>query len=72
VQLAPWKERLENTLIVLKERERQKRLRNLKRSLEETDQHADPDAYNAIRLEYLRELLQRDPGQKGRPTRIVP
>ena len=72
VQLAPWKERLENTLIVLKERERQKRLRNLKRSLEETDQHAAPDAYNAIRLEYLRELLQRDPGQKGRPTRIVP
>ena len=53
---APWQERLENMLIVLDERERQARLRDLKRSLDETDQHADPDAHRAIQLEYQRLL----------------
>jgi len=56
VRPAPWKERLEQMLIVLEERERQARLRDLKRSLEETDQHADPDAYRAIKLEHQRLL----------------
>jgi DNA primase len=56
VRPAPWKERLEKMLIVLDERERQARLRNLKRSLEEIDQHADPDTYRAIKLEHQRLL----------------
>jgi len=53
---APWRERLERMLIVLDKRERQARLRDLKRSLDETDQHADPDAHRAIQLEYERLL----------------
>jgi DNA primase len=56
VEPAPWKERLENMLIVLEEREWKKRLRDLKRSLEEIDQHTDPDAYRAIKLEHQRLL----------------
>jgi DNA primase len=53
---APWRERLEQILIVLDERERQARLKELKRSLDETDQHSDPDTHRAIQLEYLRLL----------------
>ena len=53
---APWRERLDQILIVLDERERQARLKELKRSLDETDQHADSDAYRAIELEYRRLL----------------
>ncbi len=53
---APWRERLDRILLVLGERERQARLSELKRSLDETDQHADADAYHAIELEYLRLL----------------
>jgi DNA primase len=56
VRPAPWKERLERMLIVLEEREWKKRLRDLKRSLEEIDQHTDPDAYRAIKLEHQRLL----------------
>ena len=37
VRPAPWHERLERMLIVLDERERQARLRDLKRSHDETD-----------------------------------
>ena len=53
---APWRERLDRILLVLGERERQARLNELKRSLDETDQHANADAYRAISLEYLRLL----------------
>ena len=53
---APWRERLDGILIVLEERERQARIKELKRSLDETDQHAAADAYRAIELEYLRLL----------------
>ncbi len=56
VRPAPWRERLESMRIVLHERERQSRLRDLKRSRDETDQHADPEAYRAIKLEYQRLL----------------
>ena len=56
VRPAPWQERLERMLIVLDERERQARLKDLKKALEETDPHADPDAYRAIELEYRRLL----------------
>jgi len=56
VRPAPWKDRLENMLIVLDERERQARLRHLKQWLEENDQHTDPDAYRAIKLERQRLL----------------
>ncbi len=45
---APWRERLDRILLVLGERERQARLNELKRSLDETDQHANADAYRAI------------------------
>jgi DNA primase len=56
VRLAPWRERLDPILVALDERERQARLKELKRSLDETDQHADSDAHRAIQLEYLRLL----------------
>jgi DNA primase len=57
---APWRERLDRILLVLQEHERQARLKEVKRSLDETDQHADAAAYHAIELEYLRLLT---PGQ---------
>jgi DNA primase len=53
---APWQDRLENMLTVLEERERWARLRDLKKSMNETDRQANPDAYAAIELEYLRLL----------------
>ena len=56
VRPAPWNVRLEKMLFVLEERERQKQLRDLKRSLEEIDQHTDPDAYRAIKLGHQRLL----------------
>jgi DNA primase len=56
VQPAPWQERLENMLVVLDERERQARLSDLKKAKDETDPHADPEAYRAIELEYRRLL----------------
>jgi DNA primase len=58
---APWQERLENMLSVLEERERQARLRDLKKALNETDRQANPDAYAAIELEYRRLLTSRRP-----------
>ena len=61
VRPAPWQERLENMLVVLDERERQARLSDLKKAKDETDPHADPDAYRAIELEYLRLLTSRGP-----------
>jgi DNA primase len=53
---APWQDRLENMLTVLEERERWARLRDLKKAMNETDRQANPDAYAAIELEYLRLL----------------
>ena len=53
---APWRERLDQILIVLDERERHARLKELKRSLDETDKHTNSDAYSALELEYLRLL----------------
>jgi DNA primase len=53
---APWLQRLEEMLIVLDKRQRQVRLRELKRSLDETDRSADPEAHRAIQLEYQRLL----------------
>jgi DNA primase len=53
---APWQKRLEEMLIVLDKRRRQARLKDLKRSLDETDRSADPEAYRAIQLEYQRLL----------------
>ena len=61
VRPAPWQERLENMLSVLEERERQARLRDLKKALDETDPQADLDAYRAIELEYRRLLTSRRP-----------
>jgi len=56
VRPAPWQQRLENMLIVLDERERRARLSDLKKAKDETDPHADPEAYRAIELEYRRLL----------------
>jgi DNA primase len=53
---APWQDRLEYMLTVLEERERWARLRDLKKAMNETDRQANPDAYAAIELEYLRLL----------------
>jgi DNA primase len=53
---APWQERLEEMMIVLEKRERQARLKDLKRSLDETREHADPEAHRALQLEYRRLL----------------
>ena len=61
IRPAPWQERLENMLAVLDKRERQARLNDLKKAKDETDPHADPDAYRAIELEYLRLLTSRGP-----------
>ncbi len=61
IRPAPWQERLENMLTVLEERERQARLGDLKKAKDETDPHADPDAYRAIELEYRRLLTSRRP-----------
>jgi DNA primase len=61
---APWRERLEQLLVVFDERKRQARLKDVKRSLEETDKHANPEAYGALQLEYLR-LLTPDRTRKS-------
>jgi DNA primase len=67
---APWPERLGRILIVLAERDRRARLGDLKKALEQTDQHADPNAYRAIQLEYRRLYNQR-PDSKSL-TRLDP
>jgi DNA primase len=56
---APWTERLEQMLVVLSERERRARLKDLERARDQTDPATDPDAYRAIELEYRRLLTQR-------------
>jgi DNA primase len=56
VRPAPWRERLEGMLIVLEKRQRHARLKDLKRSLDETDEQSDPEAYRALQLEYHRLL----------------
>jgi DNA primase len=53
---AAWQQRLEKMLVVLDERQRQARQRELKKALDETDKQANPDAYRAIELEYRRLL----------------
>jgi len=59
VRPAPWTERLEPMLIVLAERERQARLKDLERARAQTDPESDPEAYRAIQLEYRRLITQR-------------
>jgi DNA primase len=61
---APWRERLEQLLVVFDERKRLARLRDVKRSLDKTDKHANPEAYGALELEYLR-LLTPDRTRKS-------
>src|SRR5262249_1151056 len=56
VRPAPWQDCLERMLPVLQERQRQARLADLKKALEQTDRQADPDAYRAVELEYRRLL----------------
>jgi DNA primase len=56
---APWQARLDLTLVRLAERERQLRIRQLLRAMEETGEDANPEAYRALQLEYQRLLTQR-------------
>ena len=56
VRPAPWQDCLERLLPVLEERQRQARLAEVKKALDQTDRQADPDAYRAIELEYRRLL----------------
>lgn len=53
---APWRDRLEQMLAVLDNRERRARLEELKRALDAPELRADPDAHRAIELEYRRLL----------------
>jgi DNA primase len=64
VRPAPWQDRLRGVLTTLAERERQGRLRDLGLALAETDEAANPDAYRALRLEYLRLMFQRPDTKK--------
>jgi len=56
VRPAPWQDRLERMWLILEQRQRQARLAEVKKALDQTDRHADPDAYRAIELEYRRLL----------------
>lgn len=58
---APWSERLQKLVPAIRERERQQRIRDIKKALVlmEADVSADPDARLALQVEYRRLLNQR-------------
>jgi len=58
---ASWAERLQKLIPAIHERERQQRIRDLKKALAmmEADDSADPDARLALKVEYRRLLNQR-------------
>jgi DNA primase len=64
VRPASWQERLRGVLATLAERERQHRLRDIGLALAETDEVSNPDAFRALRLEYLRLMFQRPDTKK--------
>ncbi|QEH33024.1 DNA primase [Aquisphaera giovannonii] len=64
VRPAPWRDRLKGLLDTITRRERQSRIRDLGLALDETDEKADPEAYRALRLEYLRLMFQRPDTKK--------
>ena len=64
VRPATWHDRLHGVLLTLAERERQNRLRDIGLALAETDEVSDPDAFRALRLEYLRLMFQRPDTKK--------
>jgi DNA primase len=64
VRPAPWQDRLRGVLATLERRERQLRLRDLRRALAETDENDNPDAYRALQLEYRRLMTQRPDTKK--------
>ena len=64
VRRAPWQDRLKGVLATLERRERQHRLRDLRRALDETDEDDNPDAYRALQLEYRRLMTQRPDTKK--------
>jgi DNA primase len=64
VRPAPWQDRLAGVLATLERRERQHRLRDLRRALDETDENDNPDAYRALQLEYRRLMTQRPDTRK--------
>jgi len=64
VRPASWQDRLSGVLATLAERGRQARLRDIGLALAETDEVTNPDAYRALRLEYLRLMFQRPDTKK--------
>lgn len=65
VRPGSWEDRFSGVLAQFAERERQARLRELRASLEETDESANPVEFRALQLEYRRLLNQR-PNTKTR------
>ena len=65
VRPGAWEDRFPFVLAQFAERERQTRLRELRASLDETDESANPVEFRALQLEYLRLLNQR-PNNKTR------
>jgi DNA primase len=59
VRPAPWRERLEGVLVRLAERERQRRLRDLRQALMVTNAASEPEAHRALQLEHRRLMNQR-------------
>jgi DNA primase len=64
VRPASWQERLKGVLGTLAERERQSRLRDLRRALDETDEAVDPVTFRALQVEYRRLMTQRPDTKK--------
>ncbi|WP_165227197.1 DNA primase [Aquisphaera insulae] len=64
VRPASWRDRLRGLLDTITRRERQSRIRDLGLALDEADEKADPEAYRALRLEYLRLMFQRPDTKK--------
>jgi DNA primase len=70
--IGSWETRLEEALALFAERERLARLQDLKQALDETDKHAEPDAYRALQVEYRRLLTQRAGTHNKKNTRPDP
>jgi DNA primase len=69
VRPAPWPERLKGVLATLAQRERQNRIRELRRAMDEALQANNPETHRALQLEYLRLLTQPATAQVQRASR---
>ncbi len=64
LQPATWEERLAEALEAFADREWRNRLRDIKGAMDEIDPVANPDEYQALRLEYFRLYQQRPDTRK--------